>query len=241
MKNWRRQTSSRLWSALRTWCIVARKSPNSKPCAYFIPGKSMQASCFKRSNRAAIPMMQPADHWGRNHLVTVRRLNIACSWRVAIQRQVRAGVMIILKVVAQNSAKMSLIQNGDMIEALAADTSIWAFNVRILPWRSWCRYDFFDAHVLDAFPKVLAVDRVTITKQESRNLVERKRFGDLLSCPRSVGGGVKMPMLRRCLRATRRLRVEFRILKQIDHTTPIIPTAIACSNFGAMGSNDSTR
>jgi len=152
-------------------------------CAYFMLGNSMQASCFKRSSRAAIPMMQAADHWGRNHLATVRRLNIACNRRVAIQRQVRAGVMIILKVTAQNSAKMFLIQHDDMIQTLTTYRSDQSFDVRILPGRSRSRNDFLDANVPDSLTEELSVDRISITDQESRCCFFRQCFDDLLGSP----------------------------------------------------------
>ena len=54
-----------------------------------------------------------------------------------------------------------------MIKALSADTADQAFNVRILPWRSWRRDDFFDAHVLDTLAEVHSVDAVAVSDQET--------------------------------------------------------------------------
>ncbi len=70
-----------------------------------------------------------------------------------------------------------------MIEALSADTADQAFNVRILPWRSWRRDDFFDAQVLDALAEVHAVDSVSVSDQEARRFVLRKGLDDLLGRP----------------------------------------------------------
>ena len=81
-------------------------------------------------------MMQAADLRNRNHLTTVPWLNIACNWRVSIQREARPCVMIILEVVARNSTKMSLVEHDDMIEALATDGTDQPLNERILPGRS---------------------------------------------------------------------------------------------------------
>ncbi len=72
--------------------------------------------------------------------------------------------MVVREVARENSAQVGLVEYNDMIEALVADTAVQAFDVRILPCRSWCRYDFFDAQVLDALSEELAVDRVTISK-----------------------------------------------------------------------------
>ena len=70
-----------------------------------------------------------------------------------------------------------------MIEAVATDTADQAFNVRILPWRSWSRDNILNVHVLDALVEEVTVDRVTIPKQEPRRFVIREGFNDLLGCP----------------------------------------------------------
>ena len=70
-----------------------------------------------------------------------------------------------------------------MVETVASDTADQAFNMRILPRRAWRRNDFFNVHVLDALALGLAVDRVTISKQQPRHLVIRKGFDDLLGLP----------------------------------------------------------
>ena len=72
--------------------------------------------------------------------------------------------MIVREVAGKNSSQVGFVEYDDMREALSADTAVQAFNVRILPWRSGSRYDFFDAHVLDPLSEELAVDRVTIAK-----------------------------------------------------------------------------
>ena len=99
MENWRGHEALTMASVRETQDVLARKSPNLKGMRADQHRVATQADSLDRSSRAAIPMMQAADHWDRNHLATVRRLDIACNWRVAIQRQVRAGVMIILRVV----------------------------------------------------------------------------------------------------------------------------------------------
>lgn len=94
-----------------------------------------------------------------------------------------SGFVIVREVAPKNLPQVGLAQYDDMIEALATDTAVQPLNVRILPWRSWCRDDFLDTHVFDALPEELAVDRVTIAKQESRGVILGKRLDDLLSGP----------------------------------------------------------
>ncbi len=57
--------------------------------------------------------------------------------------------MIVREVARENSSQVGFVEHDDMVDALPADTADQAFNVRILPWRSWRRDNFFGAHVLD--------------------------------------------------------------------------------------------
>ncbi len=88
--------------------------------------------------------------------------------------------MIIVEVTGEDSPEMTLVEHDGMVKALAADRTDQAFNVRILPRRSWCRDDFFDVHVLDAFAEVHTIDAVAISEQETGSLVIGKRLHDLL-------------------------------------------------------------
>ena len=45
--------------------------------------------------------------------------------------------MIVREVAGENSSQVGLVDYDDMREALSADTAVHAFNVRILPGRSW--------------------------------------------------------------------------------------------------------
>ncbi len=72
--------------------------------------------------------------------------------------------MIVCEVAGKTSPQVGFVEYDDMRKALSVHTAVQAFNERVLPWRSWFRYDFFDAHVLDPLSEELAVDRVTISK-----------------------------------------------------------------------------
>lgn len=91
--------------------------------------------------------------------------------------------MIIVEVIGEDSPEMTLVEHDGMVKALAADRTDQAFNVRILPRRSWCRDNFFDAHVLDALAEVHTIDAVAISEQETGGLIVGKRLHDLLCCP----------------------------------------------------------
>ena len=70
--------------------------------------------------------------------------------------------MIVREVDRKNSLQVAFVEYDDMVKTVVADSAVQAFNIRILPRRSWCRYDFFDAHVLASLSEELAVDRVTM-------------------------------------------------------------------------------
>ncbi len=102
--------------------------------------------------------------------------------------------MIVREVARENSSQVGFVEHDDMVDALSADTADQAFNVRILPWRSWRRDDFFDAHVHDALAEVHAVDPVAVSEQEARRFVIRKGLDNLLACPTGswMGRNVEM-------------------------------------------------
>ncbi len=68
--------------------------------------------------------------------------------------------MVVREVAGEDSSQVGFVEYDEMREALSADTAVQALNVRILPWRSWCYYDFVDAHVLDPAAEELAVNGV---------------------------------------------------------------------------------
>jgi len=93
----------------------------TKVCAHFGLGQSTQTYGSENLSRAAIAMMQPADLRNRDHLALFRWLNIACNRRVSIQRQVRAGVMVVVERIGEHSSEVALVEHDDMIEAFVPD------------------------------------------------------------------------------------------------------------------------
>ena len=78
---------------------------------------------------------------------------------------------------------MGLAQDEKVIQALAAKGAYDPLDKRVLPGRARGDADLVDPHPLDSPPELLAVDRVSITKQESRSRIVRERLDDLLSGP----------------------------------------------------------
>ena len=89
---------------------------------------------------------------------------------------------------------MAFVENDDVIQALSANRSDEALNVRILPGRSARRDHLFNAHVGHAIMELAPVDAISITHQEPRRRIIGKRLDNLLGRPLSrwIGGDVEM-------------------------------------------------
>ena len=111
--------------------------------------------------------MQPPYLRNRNHPTPFRRFNLALNRGVPIQGQVRPRFVVIIEVLIQNPQQVSLVEHDDVMKALASDGADHPLRVRILPWGSWCYYDFFDSRVLDPLAEKVTVDGVAIAKEEA--------------------------------------------------------------------------
>src|SRR5713101_4233377 len=87
---------------------------------------------------------------------------------------------------------MTLVEDHDVIQALAPDRTDHALDASVLPRRAWGRDDFCDPHRSDSPAEVLPIRGVTVAQQIARSSVPRKRFGYLAgepSCGGMLGGG----------------------------------------------------
>ncbi len=65
-------------------------------------------------------MVQPANLRGRNDLAFGRRLNATWDRRVAIQRKMTSGIVIVVEVLGQDAVQMPFVEHDDMIQTIAA-------------------------------------------------------------------------------------------------------------------------
>ena len=79
---------------------------------------------------------------------------------------------------------MRFVENDHVIQALSADWSDQAFDVRILPGTRRCGDDFSDAHPRQSPPEDVAIDVVPVSMQPPGRGVVRECFDHLLSGPR---------------------------------------------------------
>ena len=78
---------------------------------------------------------------------------------------------------------MCLVQDDEVIEALATNRADQALGVSVLPRGARCRQHFLDSQIGDSRANDIAVDPVAISNKESRCFIEGKGFGKLLRRP----------------------------------------------------------
>ena len=129
--------------------------------------------------------MQPAQDRYREHLTggLVAGLLGQPSRHSLPQPLVRSRLVEIRDVFRNGPAKLLLVQDEDVIEALSTDAAEKPLADRVRPGRSDRRADDLAAdageHVVELRAKLV----VTIADEESWALAERRRLAQLLGCP----------------------------------------------------------
>ena len=112
-----------------------------------------------------IMMMQPTYFWHFPDQSNLRLFNSPQLWTIHGLRPAREPVMIIAEVCGQEPPQMSLVQDGQVIQAFAANTPDEPLDVGVLPRTSWGNQHFFDSHVLQRLPKRDPIDPVPIAQR----------------------------------------------------------------------------
>ena len=76
-------------------------------------------------------MVQPANLRDRNDLTFGRWLNATWDRRVAIQRKMTSGIVIVVEVLGQDAVQMPFVEHDDMIQTIAAYAADHSFAIRI--------------------------------------------------------------------------------------------------------------
>ena len=123
----------------------------------------------------AAEMRQPTQHSMAMHGSTQRG--------ILIQGQVRTKPVVILGIVAQQSARMALVDDDQLIQAIPSDRSDQALDVGVLPRRPRCRWSIPDPHGVQPVLEDLAKGPITVSNEMARRPVPGKRLGDLMRQP----------------------------------------------------------
>ncbi len=134
-----------------------------------------------------VPMVQAADLRDGNNFALRRRFDAAWCRRIAIQREMRAGRVVVVEILGQDAMQMGLVEHDEMIQTIAAYGTDDRFTRRILQGCPWCNQHFLDAHVLDALLEVVTVDAVPVAQKKTWGFVVGEGVDDLLGGPFGVG------------------------------------------------------
>jgi hypothetical protein len=109
-------------------------------------------------------------------------------WRVLGEREMRSRLVIVREVSGQHARQPGFIHDDHMIETLASNGADDTLHVRVLPRRAWRREDLMDPHPGRGWSDPRE-GVITIANEIARDLVPRKRLGELLGGPRRRGMG----------------------------------------------------
>ena len=80
-----------------------------------------------------IAMMQTADLGESNNVAGRGNLYATRPWAVLVEREMRSGVMMILKIARQYAAQVTLVEDDNVIQTFAADRADQTLDVWVLP------------------------------------------------------------------------------------------------------------
>src|SRR5712671_3028459 len=128
-------------------------------------------------------MMQTTDLRERDDLAGTEWLYRAALRTILVEREMRSRFVVIVKVGRQHTAQVTLTEDDDVIETLAAHRANDALDVGVLPRRARCRNDLLDFHRLEAITEDRTIRCVAVPQQISRCCVPGKRLGHLMRQP----------------------------------------------------------
>src|SRR6266404_3646141 len=94
-----------------------------------------------------------------------------------------SNFVVIASIESQDSAKMRLAQDNDVVHTFTPDRSDQPFGKAILPRRGWCGRLVQDAHGAQSACDDAAIDPVAIADEVVRGLIPRKPLRDLTCNP----------------------------------------------------------
>ena len=111
--------------------------------------------------------MEPADLRERNDVAHSGRLNCARHGTVLIEGEMGPRLVVVGEVALQDTSQVLLVEDDDVIEALAPDASDHSFAERILPRTSCGGENFLDPESLDRARELAPVDAVAVAQKVS--------------------------------------------------------------------------
>ncbi len=70
---------------------------------------------------SVVPMMQAAQKWHGSNVPVLRRIDRSRKRRVALQREVRSGVVVVGEVFLEDTAEVVLTQHDGVVQTLTSE------------------------------------------------------------------------------------------------------------------------
>jgi hypothetical protein len=80
-----------------------------------------------------IAVVQAADLGEGNNIACGGKLRVTRPWAVLVEREMRSGAMMILKITRQYAAQVTLVEDDNVIQTFTADRTDETLDVRVLP------------------------------------------------------------------------------------------------------------
>jgi hypothetical protein len=123
---------------------------------------------------AFVAVGQATDLTRGHNWPEIPSLNRSWFWRVLLQRQMRSRSVVGIEIGSKDSPQRAFMEHDHVVETFAPDRSDHSFHISPLPGRGWCRENLCYRHSPDLFSEALAKNRVAISQEVARKLVERK-------------------------------------------------------------------
>src|SRR5437879_4731121 len=88
---------------------------------------------------AEVAVVEATDLGQGDHAAVLRWLDRARLRCILLERGMRPRAVVVAQVALQTTSQMSLVQDDDVVEKLAADGADHPLGERVLPGGAWCR------------------------------------------------------------------------------------------------------
>jgi hypothetical protein len=127
--------------------------------------------------------MQATNFRNREDRAVRWRLDIPSIGSIFLEREVSAGPVILREVRREDSSKVTLAENDDVVQALAANRADKSLREGILPRTLRGGENFSDADALHPLPEGVTVDCIAVAEEVGRRGIVWEGVDDLLSGP----------------------------------------------------------
>src|SRR5260370_12818789 len=150
------------WLSVTSWTVVSLSLLKNELRVGLGGDKQKRAASPISRRSTLIAMMQTADLGEGNDVARGGKLHATRSWAVFVEREMRSGVMMILKIARQDAAQVTLVEDDDVIQTFTADRTDETLGVGVLPGGSRGSDDLRDSHRSNSITECRTILVVTV-------------------------------------------------------------------------------